>query len=71
MFTKHEFNLEMFVAVRWNDDEWCVSIVRNTIPLADQSVAKVWILAQPYKSTSNFVESFLGLKDQRAHPNLR
>ena len=51
MFTKHEFKLEMFVAVCWSYDKWCILIIRSTVPQVDHSVVKVWILTLPYKLT--------------------
>ena len=71
MFTKHEIKLEMFVAVYWSYGKWCISIVRSTIPLVDQSMAKVWILILSYELTSSFVEFFSGLKFSLVRHNLR
>ena len=55
MFIKHEFKLEMFVAVYCSYGKWCVSIVRSTVPLVDHSGVKVWILALLYKSTPSCI----------------
>ena len=38
MFTEHVFKLEMFVAICWCYSEWCISILRTTVPLVDLSV---------------------------------
>ena len=57
IFTKHEFKLEMFMAVCWNYVKWCISIVRRTVPLVDHAMVKVSILALPYKSTPSIVQA--------------
>ena len=62
MFIKHDFKLEMFVAVGWSYDKWCISIVMPTVPLIDCSVVKVWILALLYELTPRFVEIFFRFK---------
>ena len=51
MFTK--YRLEMFVAVYWSYDQWCISIV-STVTLVEHSLVKFWILALLYKSTPGF-----------------
>ena len=61
MFIKHEFTLEMFVAVCWSYGKWYISIVRSTVPLVDHSVVKVLILALLYMAIPNFVEIFFWL----------
>ena len=62
MFTKHEFNLKIFVSVGGSYDKLGISTVKCVVPLVDYSVVKVWILTLPYKSTQSFVEIFLSLK---------
>ena len=61
IFTKHEFTLEMFVAVGWSYSR-VFTIVRSTVPLVDHTVVKIWILALPYKSTPSFVKISSSLK---------
>ena len=58
MFIKHDFKLEMFVAVCWSYGKCCVFIVRSSIPLVDHSVVKVYILILLYKSTPSFTVTF-------------
>ena len=62
MFIKYELKLEIFVAVSWNYGKWFISLVWSAIPLIEQSVVKVWIIALLYISTSSFVENLLVLK---------
>ena len=61
MFTKHEFKLEMFVAICRSNSKWCISIVRSTVPLADHSVVKVWILDLLDNSIPSLIEISSGL----------
>ena len=49
------------MTVYWSYSKWYISIVRDIVSPVDHSVVKVWILAQPYKSTLSFVEIFSGL----------
>ena len=51
MSIKNEFKLETFVKICWGDSNWGISIIWNFNTLVDNSVVKIWILAQPYKST--------------------
>ena len=43
MDIKRESKLKLFVTVSWRYGKGYISIVRNTVPLVDQSVAEVWI----------------------------
>ena len=51
MFIKHEFLLEMFVAVGSNYGKWYTLIVKSAVPLVDNSGVKVRILTLLYEST--------------------
>ena len=56
MFIKHEFKLEMFVAVSWSYGKWWILIIKSTVPLVNHFMIKVWILALLYKSNRCFIE---------------
>ena len=70
MLIKHEFKLEMFVAVCWRYGRWCISIVSSTVLLVDHPVIKVWILVRPYKLTPSLQKFFSGLKSWHTCCNL-
>ena len=58
MFTKHEFNLEILMTVRWSFSKSCILILRSAVSLVDLFMGDVWILSQPSKLTPRFVEIF-------------
>ena len=40
MFTQYKFKMKVFMAVNTSYVKWCISIVKNTIPIVDHSVVK-------------------------------
>ena len=43
MFTQPEFKLLLFLAVSWSYGKWFKLTDRNTVPMFDHNVVKVWI----------------------------
>ena len=58
MLIKHEFKFDTLVAVSRSFGKWCISIVRSTLLLVDQSMIKGKILALLFKSIPSVLKIF-------------